>query len=466
MQDTFIIFDPTIQLSVIDIQDVEYGSSPNYQPTGGETRFSKLAGDYSPFIQINGMKFSGFDIENFILDTSGFIPRLSVSLKEKSGLFASKSFPVDGDLVQLYIKSNNKDFKPIRQDFRVLEVSAGVSLDDKGEINTFSIDAILNLPDLYVDKVKSYSKKTSTDTISEIAKDLKLGFAVNETGLDDVMTRICPYVTYEDFILNDVVPSAYKDDNSFFTAFIDQYYYLNFIEINSLIVHERTLDQVTINFLGHSDYLPDDKKEPEKVISEFFLSNSKVVHGSANHITGYAPLNNSGYVSLKNGYRTYLQYYDKDSADTKQYFIETLNTEGVQDKIILKGRVDEDYTKQVKTANMGFQFNDNVHREFNHAKLQNKYNTDELEKVTLLIDLAGINPMLYKYQIVPIYILNNMGNDTRQQATTTEKDKPDAIDSFLSGFYVVMGIKMLYSSTSKRFYQQIVVTRREYDAPL
>ena len=468
MDSISVIFDPKIELAELSIQDVEFGSNPNYKPKGGETKFSKLVGDYSPFVEINGMKFSGYDIENFVLDLSGFVPRVTIAIKEKSGLFASKSYPKDGDLIQVYIKSNNKDFKPVRQDFRVLDCDAGPSVDDKGEINTFIVEGIINLPDMWVDKAKSYPGKTSLDTITDICKDLKLGLAVNETSPSDAMTRICPYTTYEDFILNDIIPSTYKDDNSFFTAFLDHHYYMNYIEVNSLITHDREFDQATINFLAHSDYNPDDNPEVEKELTEMYLSNSKQVYGTPNQITGYAPINDSGNISLKNGYRTYIQYYDKDAKDTQQYFIETLNTEGVENKIILKGRIDEDHTKQVKTVNLGYQFNDNVHENYHHARVQNKYNNEELNKLMMVVDLATINPNIHRYQILPIYIINNRGSDVRERATAAEEDSPNAIDAFLSGYYVVMGIKYVFSGSggNKRFYQQMLMARREYDVPL
>lgn len=463
MEDIVVIFDPVIDLDVISIKDVEFGTEPTYEPTGDEVKYSKLVGDYSPFVQINGMKFSGDQIDFMDLDCSGFLPILRIAIKEKGGLFTSKSFPRDGDLVNVYIKSNNKDFKPIRNDYRILDVSAPVSDDELGEQNTFSITGILNIPDMFVDKAVSFKNSTSLDVLQEIARELGLGFATNETSMDDSMTRICPYTPYYDWITGELIPSAYKDDDSFYVAYVDQYYYLTLVNINYMITLDRELDQQKIHILGSSDSMPDDK-EIEQVLSDLFLSNSKFVWNSPNQIVGYAPINDSGNVSLQNGYRTYLQYYNKDDRDTSQYFIETLNTESVQDKIILKGRDDFDHTKQIKIVNAGWQFDSNVHSNYLHAMLQNKYNGDEMEKLKLSMELATINPNVYKYQSIPVYIVNNRNNEIRKQATQ-EEDDPDkqSIDRFLSGWYVIQG--MTYKYSERRFTESLVLIKREWDLP-
>lgn len=464
MDDIVVIFDPTIELDVISIKDTEFGTDPDYEPTGDEVKYSKMTGDYSPFIQINGMKFTGEQITFMELDVTGFLPRITISIREKGGLFTSKAFPRDGDLINVYIKSNNAEFKPIRNDYIVLDVDAPVSEDEKGEKNVFTLSGILNIPGFWTDRIVSFSNMPSIDVLQQIAKEMNLGFATNEPGgLTDNMTWICPYTTYEDFIRNDVMASAYKDDQSFFTCYVDQFYMMNFVNMNEMFVADRELDQQTVNLLGSTDANPDDS-EVQKVLSDMFLSNSKFVWGSPNQITGYAPINESGLISLKDGYRSYIQYYDKTSKDTTQYFIETLTTEGVEDKIILKGRQNDDHTQFVKTVNIGWQFDDNVHTNFQHAKLQNKYNSREIEKLKLSLSLSSINPNLYRGQIIPIYIVNNRGNDIRANATIPD-DEPDklAVDAFLSGYYVVKG--MTYQFGGGRFYESLICTRREYDFP-
>lgn len=471
MKSIVAVFDPTIILDEISIDDFEFGTKSDYpDPDGTETKHSKLAGTISPFVVINGMKF-GYDfIEVMEIDITGFLPRITLSIREKAGTFVSKSYPKDGDVISVYIRSESSDFKPVRQDYEILNVISPVSRDNTGEDNVYTITGILNLPDIFVDKIRSFPDMSVYDALQEVAKELKLGFATNETATNDAMTWICPYISYIDFIQNDLMAGAYKDDDSFYVCFIDQYYYLNFIQVNDMLVHETELDEVKVNQLLGQDYHPDSGNSIKSNYESLYLSNSRLSAGRPNQITGFTPINGSGVISMLNGHRTYLQYYDKDDADFKQYFIETMNTPESGDKIILKGREDQDHTKQVKTITFGYQFGDNVHANYHHAKLQNKYNNQELKKLGLICNLAGINPLIYRDQTIPVVIITSKGSDIRRIATkekenSSEEQRDLTFDKFFTGFYIIGGIKFIYEKKDNNFYMNVILIRREYDIP-
>ena len=467
------IFDPTIVIDEIAVEDFETGSNPRYpNPDGTETKFSKLAGAISPFVVINGISFGYEFINKLEINITGFLPKITISINEQAGMFISKAYPKDGDVVNVYIRSESKDFKSIRQDYRILDVISPVSRDNTHETNIFTITAILNLPDIFVDKIRSFPM-TSFDALQKVAKELKLGFATNETTTNDSMTWICPYIPYIDFIQNDLMSAAYKDDNSFYVCFIDQYYYLNFIQVNDMLVHGKTMDVSRVNKLLGTDYHMDGGSEISSEMEDLFLTNSKSSGATPNQITGYTPINGSGIVSLKNGYRTFLQYYDKDEADFSQYFMETLNTPESADKIILKGRESEDHTQQVKTVRFGYQFGDNVHENYHHAKLQNNYNNSELKKLGLICNLAGVNPLIYRNMIIPVIIVTSKGSDLNRIATkeedtlSSELENNMTFDKFLSGWYTISGIKFIYTRAGgiSNFYSHVILARREYDIP-
>lgn len=473
MKQIVTIFEPTIKLDEVDTRDVEYGTDPDYKnPDGTEIKHSKLAGSVSPFVVINKMKFGYHQIKLLELDVTGFLPTITISISGKGGIFTSKSFPKDGDVISLYIRSETPDFKPVRQDYRILDVTAPPSTDPDGQNIHFSLVGILNIPAMFVDKIKSYANMTSMKTLQEIAKDLGLGFATNETTTNDSMTRVCPSIDYYDFIMNDVLSSAYLNDESFFTCYIDQYYYLNFIQVNDMLVHDTPMDTYRLNRIFQSDYNPDES-ESVPVERDVFLTNSKVVSDTPNFITGYTPVNNSGIVSMLNGYRTYLQYYDKKKAEFTQYFIETLNTPESEDKIILKGREDEDHREQMRAISFVNQMNDNVHTNYYHAKIQNKYNMEEITKLNLVCNLSGINPVLHRYGVVPILITVSSGSDITRIVNKTGKEEGEqsdmTFDRFLSGWYAIGGIRYIFSQTptgsSPHFHVQLVCIRREYDIP-
>ena len=218
MKDIVKIFDPTIDLSLdgnISIEDVEYGS-------GGKKldkpyRYSKYMGEYHPTVDINGFMFHRDAVINMELSVTGFLPTIILSVREQGGIFGSQHFPTDGDVIKLYIKSKNADFKPVRQNYRILNTDS-TSTDKTGLKNIYTFTGVLDLPELSVDKIKSFPDKFSIDVLMEIAEELGLGFATNEPETDDKMTWICPNVSYIDFIQNDILSGSYKNDESFFES--------------------------------------------------------------------------------------------------------------------------------------------------------------------------------------------------------------------------------------------------------
>jgi hypothetical protein len=460
MREIIEIFAPTIDLSLdgnISIDDVEYGSGD--KTLDKPYRYSKIVGDYYPAIDINGMLFSGQNIVNMELDVIGFLPTISITIKEPKGLFGSQHYPTDGDVIKLYVRSKNADFKPIRQNYRIL-THDGISSNKASMAGVYTFTGVLDLPGLSVDKIKSFPNMLSIDVLMAIAEELGLGFATNGPETDDTMTWICPGVSYMDFIQNDVLAGAYKNDESFFTAFIDEYYYLNFVQVNELLTHDAELSVETLNYLMQSDTLPDDTEEVGKYESEFFLSNSKLTAGTPNQISAYAPIGNPGYEFMDNGYRTYIQYYNKSEDAFSDTFMETLTSEDTSvDMIVQKGKEREDHTTMIKSIYVGDQFNANVHPSFYFAKLQNNYNISELKKLSLKINLASMNPNIYRYKVCPVMII--VSRDDVLQSEVEEEDHEElAVDTFNSGYYVARGIRLIYAKGN--FYNQILLSKREY----
>lgn len=464
------LIEPTIKLDVMDIADFEYGTG---DPSLSNKKFqlSKYQGQFSPFVIINGMKFSDEDIVSFSLKSSGDLPKLNITVKEKGGIFISKYFPKDGDVVSVYIKSEIKQFKPIRNDYIIIRVNSDISSDSHGEINTFSIYAILKVKDLYAEVLKSYSQKTSFDTLIDVAENLNLGFASNENETDDKMTRICPYDTFTKFI-SDVTDSAYGGDDSFYISFIDHYYYLNLVEINSLFTHDAEIDEAVTTFIAQTDILENDLSTIPEIKSLLYLTNSDNVDGTQNKIIGYTVLNNSGAISLKNGYKRFVQFYDKEKAEFVEHFIDPLTTENSEGMVVLKGRAGEnDYQTQVKYKWVGEQYalpSGNVHPNYRYSILHNYQNNQEIRKMGLIVELSGINHNIYRYCVIPIFIINSKSQVRKNITQDADADKTltGTMDKFLSGFYIVTEITFNYDSSTRSFNQRLTCLKREWGIPL
>jgi hypothetical protein len=229
------LLDPSIQIDRLEVEDVFTGTSDKLDSNKkdtlkGQQVQNQLGVDY-PFVTVNNYVFDTNEIELFKLDATGFVPRVMFVFRlRKSDAFKSQAYPKDGDILSIFIRAKNNAFKPIRNDYLITDVSSGEGgVENMGGITTISGE--LFIPHIKDEIIKSY-KGNSFDVLKQIAAELKLGFATNETSTVDSQSWLCAGSTWEEYIQN-VVKASWKDDNSFYKCFIDVYYHLNFINVNN-----------------------------------------------------------------------------------------------------------------------------------------------------------------------------------------------------------------------------------------
>lgn len=457
---------PTIVLDEMAIGDFENGTGES-PVTDKNFQLSKYVGSLSPYIQINGMKFNDELIQNFKLDIGDTLPRIRVTLREKGGVFQSKFFPKDGDILSLYIKSSIKKYKPVRNDYYITKVSSKVSEDKHGEINTFTITGVLNLRFMYTEHILSYPNMSSFECLKQLSENFGLGFASNVAMTNDKMTWLCPSHNLVRF-LRDVSHRSYLNDNSFFKVFIDQYYNLNFIEVNKTIKSEIELKDSYTHFISNIDYLRAGN-EPENLELPLLISNSKEVEGTPAHIVGYTPINNSGEISLSAGYRRYIQSYSRETKGFEESFLETLNTDGSKEKLLLKGRESDDSFRQhAKYKWLGDEDLDNVHENYHYAIVNNYQNNLELKKMGIKALLGYPNHSIYMFVDLPVIIINDKSQVRKHltQDEDAESSNTGTMDKFLSGPYVVTSMTYMYESSTRAFTHEITCMKREWEKPL
>lgn len=462
---------PTISIDQMVTLDTRAADSPT--PSSVDNPEQQMGGLY-PLVEINKYKFSQNEILTLDIDETGNIPTCNISVVSHDGIFMSTSFPKDGDKLSVFIRSKKDKVKPLRADFIITSVNGSPSSDNSGERAIFYIGGILAVPGYISDHCKAFKNMTSFDCLMKLASELGLGFASNETATNDKMTWICPFNTYESF-LSTVTQATYKDDNSFYRTWIDHNYYLNLLNVNTQFSDEFDLDKAFEEINGSTDYFNKDK--PDEIETKLLLTNHKNAKGTGNHITGYTLLNNSGNVVMDNGYRRYLQYYesqldtDKPADKYKSFFIEPLHTDGVKDKIILRGRANDPTSgKEYKYKWLGTQPalpDGNVHENFLYAMVANWQNNEEVEKMQLYCTLAKCNFNIYRGQRIPVIIIND-GNPQRQKMTKDNSQSDEAnisYDRFLSGYYMVNGFRYSWSASTGKFVQDLFLTRREWPMP-
>jgi hypothetical protein len=472
------------ELSVVDEMNAGDSSSVN----ASQSREEIDIGYGLPLIKINSYVVK--NLKFFRLDLSNKIPDLIFRFTTEDETFLYTSFPKDGDIVCLYIRSTSELYKPIRMDLLVTEViNSFPMLEDEigGEDNranatstTFTIKAQMRIPGIYQHQSKSYKDLTSFEVLRSVAKDLGLGFASNESGTDDKMSWICPNKTFYKFI-DDVANSSWKGEEDFFDWWIDQYYVLNFINLRKQLL-EKSKDETKILTAigperGIAGGLTSDVK-PSEIDLPLFFTNDFYYKKYPFFINAYSVKNESGYIVSRFGYSRDLQFYDTKLVSDRpinkyvSYKVEYVTEKDLgPSSILFKGRVNEEvYKKENKKTWIGTQYGENQHKNIQQAQIQNKINKYENFKVYLETQMHSYVPWVYRGQNVPTKIVHA---SARQAAVNSQEYKgggqkdPDQFragakvdNKFLSGVYMVMGSYIEY--IEGRIKQSFILGKREW----
>lgn len=450
---------------------------------------SSMQGGLYPLIRVNGQIFQQEEVLKFTLDMSGKYPEIRATLKDMNNVFTVDQFPRDGDILSLRIELDKAGtYKDIRMDFVILEFN-GIptkTLDKVSGESKYNVRAIAKIPGMYTDECKPYGNKPSLDHIKDIASDLKIGVATNIDNTQDAMNRFCAYQTKLEF-LDKTVMHSYISDDAFISYSIDPYYYVNFVNLQKVFNAPNVVEKFEMITKDHYNERGTDPKEGAgKEEIDLILTNHHNAKGINIEILKYNVVNNSTKIVLENGYRRKMQYFDVDNNELLEFDVESLVSDSLGDREeALKGRRNSDtdeYDTHIKQKYVGLQ-NDNLHANYNYAFINNVQNIVELDKMYLEIELAALNPALYKYMKVPVQLYNYGANanavadklneklvekdleqDSKEDSTSDNQGPSNfTLDKFLSAHYVIMGIKYNYSQKDG-YTQTLKLARREWPA--
>lgn len=440
-----------------DLQDPVSNQSPDESNTGS----------MYPYISIRSVVLEIDEIKNLEIISEGFLPEISLSLSDKRNRLTNIDFPLDGDVISVYIRPNDDSVqKSIRLDFDIIDVTRS------GTTSVFyDFYGVLRIPNIY-DEINIFKEGTSFDALMSICSDLNLGFASNDESTNDLQKWIVAKENREKF-LQDITNYSYKDDNSFFKSFVDIFYHFNFINVQKCFSLDDDLETGIISTSEPSDKI----KGFEKTSSEspFIFSNSRENAGTNTCVATYSPFNNTGSVNRLNGYRRTVQFYDSENKELVDNYIEPLITKGAENLVLLKGRRDETFFKTLhKYKYMGKQ-NENSHPNYLFARILNHQNNEEIQKAGLKITLDSLNTDVFRYKRIALMIYdrlntetktsnqkrdNSEGDDTTSDYNTFDEER-EVRNEFLSGFYVVDSFTLTYNNID-RFKTHLKLLRREW----
>jgi len=234
------VIEPAILLDPLEILDVESGSDNSDDSTLKEkpSKFSSVV----PVIRINGYDVQMDRLNYFCLKNNAFYPTCRIQFADVDGMFSARFYPKDGDLIQVNIRSQGDEttFKPIRIDFTVVDCKP-VGGGGGKSANEFLVIGRMFVPNLFTENVEYEEEVTSWDALLNISEKLGLGYASNVEETSDTMTWTNPNDTYETWI-QDIVANSYLSDETFFTSYIDPYYYLTMVDVNRLFSQEGAIE--------------------------------------------------------------------------------------------------------------------------------------------------------------------------------------------------------------------------------
>jgi hypothetical protein len=289
--------------------------------------------------------------------------------------------------------------------------------------------------------------------------------------------------------LEDLVKHSYIDEDSFQTYCIDQFYYVNYVNLNTLLESEETFEEVISAYDRELNDTPgsgaDDSVNQTK--KTLVLTNHKRDIGTNLFIEAQSLVNSAGSKIKKNGYKRTLQFFENDSDEgLVSHEIEPLASKKMSDiEEPMKGRRDEDrYKGETKTKYTGRKNSDpetsHTHLNYEYAAISNAQNLDEIKKMSLEVSLTSFNPAIHLYQKLPVVIYTGeqrkLGADKVIKDAKKEKGFDTIVDEdlstvnsgsyvmdeFLSAYYVVGGIEYTFKAGDVSVKQKLKLLRREW----
>lgn len=438
-------------IEVKQIEIIPYNNEPDNSGYFKERYGIKTADlGKNPIVWYNGIYIPEHLIESFHLNSESFFPVLQIYFKDETSEMINKAFAQDNTKISIMIDSRTKGsggemaLRPIRMDFKLVDF-AYIEND-----NLYYIQGVPDIDGLYLQNIKSYPNQTSFKCLQTLAKDLKLGYRSNVSDTSDSMTWLNMNMENYQFI-KDTTLKSYKGDNSFFTSFIDYYYGLNFIDVEKAL--NESLDIKGILTLGDEGIEEANTQE----VADLYLISSKYYDTKYNNVyESYEILNKSTKVSLNNGYRTNVFYYDRtgnweQKAGTFLKFNLETNTDGKG--ITLKSFPNDTnengfFKKNTKSVYLPPIDIDNTHVNYNFSHFLNEKNLEEIDKLTIKITMREPNFNFYKFQKIRTVVMNvNFGQDL-------------VVNERLSGGWLIKAINYYYDNTTQ-LKQELIMIKRE-----
>jgi len=497
-----IVVDPEVERQIVlDELSVDSTQMETDEDTDANTRSNKkVAGREFPVIRIKDFIIDPTDVKMMNIEMDDRIPTISLTIRMKDTSFRSKNMPNDGDIISVFIAPKTDTLVGIRSDFVIVGSTVPKS-------NLITLTGKLFVPSFEAESTFGFVG-TSKTVFKETAKKYGLGFAIDD--MDDTTDKqlwICPSIRPIRF-LNETILHTWKDNTSFFDWWIDLYYNLNFINVNKIILENKSEVDLTAagtQVGGGYDTATDYSQDNTKAAAKLFTNISDAAKGSF-FVKSWTVYNESTEISFDDGVEIVTDEFvhnanlyggtseDKVANITELSNIPAYDPENMDDYIILRGRAeynkDTNPEKELARANYNYKdiyirrpwagvsyvmsdddtneddtttWSGNVNKNYTRAPYHNKINIDELNKLYIKIKVGGICSQVMRGEVVPVILKK----DQTELATNGAQQQAGMADKFYNGFYYVSAISYEFKQGNPmEFTTELTLKRREWPIPV
>lgn len=437
-----------INRATLKTQDIKIKYEPSTDTKVVEDNANQI-GKY-PYVYINGLVIQYNDIISLLLFNSKFLPEIELQFRDPTNKIIDPLFPVDDEIVSIFIQSNSELLMPVRMDFKITNFNI---IKEDNDIS-YMLTGVLNVSNLFYTPFSSYNM-TSYNVLKKLSEESELGFCSNIKDTDDKMSWINPSETNLDFI-TEILKFAYLSQDAFLWAYIDFYYNLVYVDIEQLL-NEDIKDNKQLANKRVFDYNQVDDLE------DLIMTNHPDKNGSSLYINKYNLLNSSTFVNLNQGYHAFVYYHDTNTTLIYKILLDSISHSGKDnDQVIMKGKIGDFktlYANNINNVFMGKQDSDNVHEKFLYANQQNSNNLNFLQKVKMKVVLNSTNFNLYRLQLLQLNLYKT-GELDNPDAQNLDKEYDSKLNKALSGNWLITGINYTFSK-QKGNTQEISLVKRE-----
>jgi hypothetical protein len=157
----------TIKLKELEVS-VENQGDPSVEYT------DKELGKANPYISFAGELNVEFnDIIKMKIYNNKFLPWVEMSFRDKTNKMFDQMFPLDNQIISVFIKSLSEDYWPIRMDFKIMDFNPNKVKRGEGTDIIYDLTGVLDVNYLYYRNFWS-KKGTSYEILEQISKDANL----------------------------------------------------------------------------------------------------------------------------------------------------------------------------------------------------------------------------------------------------------------------------------------------------